>query len=157
MPSKVRQKLLYRLGQLLIRFGALTRAARSVLLDQFVGAVLLPEETIREELGFSRRKLSAAELGTMKKRYGISMEAIVRRAQACGIITRVYCHQYLSFMQRMDWVGHEPVAYQGVEESDRFSRLLFRGVIEGKNSVSRAAALSNRSMNEFLRYHLPTF
>lgn len=156
-PDKVRHKLLHRLAQILLKFGAVSSLKKAELLQQFIGAVLLPEDTLKAELGIVRRKLSAAELGYLKRRYGISMEGIVKRAQACGIITKVYCQQFLSFMQRMDWIGKEPMVYEGTEESGRFIQLLFRGVIEGKVSVSKAAALSNQSLSAFLSAHPPTF
>lgn len=156
-PDKVRRTLLHRLAQLLLNFGAVTSLEKQALYEQFIGAVLLPEEILKAELGIIRKKLSTVELGNIKARYGISVESIVRRAQVCGIITKVYCQQFLSFMQRMDWIGSEPVAYHGVEQSNRFTQMLFRGVIEGRISASKAAALSNQSLSEFIKANPPTF
>jgi transcriptional regulator with XRE-family HTH domain len=156
-PDQVRHKLLHRLSQLLLTFGAVSSVQKAELQQQFIGAVLLPEDALKTELGIVRKKLSVAELGQIKRRYGISMEGIVKRAQACGIITKTYAQQFLSFMQRMDWIGKEPTAYEGTEESGRFIQMLFRGVIEGKISVSRAAALSNQSLSAFLGTHPPSF
>lgn len=76
----------------------------SRLQQQFVAAVLLPEETLKADLSVVRKKLSAAELGQIKRCYRTSMEGIVRRAQVCGIITRLTLSSFF-FMQRMDWIG----------------------------------------------------
>lgn len=85
------------------------------------------------------------------------MQGIRKRAQNCGIITKVYCQQFLSFMQRMGWTANEPVTYQGVEKSGRSTQMPFRGVIQGKISVSKAAAFSNQPLNAFLQAHPPAF
>ena len=57
---------------------------------------MLPEETIKTELGAHRNKLSTLELGNIKKQYGISMQAIVMRAKVCKIINENYTKQFFS-------------------------------------------------------------
>jgi len=87
--------------------------------------MLLPEATIKLELGAHRNKLSWLELGNIKKQYGISMQAIVMRAKECGIINENYTKQFFFFIKQMNWNIDEPVDYQGAEEGNRFEQLLF--------------------------------
>ncbi|WP_339070715.1 ImmA/IrrE family metallo-endopeptidase [Chitinophaga sp. 212800008-4] len=65
--------LLHELAHLLLKFGDIAEREKENLCHQFSGAMLLPEETIKAELGAHRRKLSTLELGNIKKQYGISM------------------------------------------------------------------------------------
>jgi Zn-dependent peptidase ImmA (M78 family) len=93
------------------------------------------------------KKISTFELANIKKQYGISMQAIVMRANECGIINDQY----------KNWRVDEPAEYQGAEESDRFEQLLFRALIEDQISMSKAASLSNRSLAKFKKEYQPMF
>jgi Zn-dependent peptidase ImmA (M78 family) len=50
-----------------LTFGNISRKQKETLCYQFAGAMLLPEETIKAELGEHRNKLSPLELGNIKK------------------------------------------------------------------------------------------
>lgn len=152
-PDRIRLTLLHELAHLLLNFGDISLKQKETLCFQFAGAMLLPEETIKAELGEHRNKLSTLELGNIKKQYGISMQAIVMRAKDCGIINDHYTRQFFFFIKQMNWKIDEPFEYQGVEESNRFEQLLFRALIEDQISTSKAASLSNKSLTEFKKEH----
>lgn len=156
-PDRIRFTLLHELAHLLLKFGNITERQKETLCHQFAGAMLLPEETIKAELGNHRNKLSSLELGNIKKQYGISMQAIVMRAKDCNIINDHYTKQFFFFIKQMNWKVDEPVEYRGVEESNRFEQLLFRALIEDQISMSKAASLSNQSLAEFKKEHQPMF
>jgi Zn-dependent peptidase ImmA (M78 family) len=156
-PDRIRLTLLHELAHLLLTFGDISVKQKEILCFQFAGAMLLPEETIKTELGEHRNKLSTLELGNIKKQYGISMQAIVMRAKDCGIINEHYTKQFFFFIRQMNWKIDEPVEYLGVEESNRFEQLLFRALIEEQISMSKAASLSNQSLAEFKKEHQPMF
>lgn len=156
-PDRIRFTLLHELAHLLLKFGNVTKHQKETLCHQFAGAMLLPEETIKAELGTHRNKLSTLELANIKKQYGISMQAIVMRARACGIINDHYTRQFFFFMEQMNWRVDEPVEYQGAEESNRFEQLLFRALIEDQISISKAASLSDLSLVEFKKAHQQIF
>lgn len=156
-PDRIRFTLLHEVAHLLLKFGDITEKEKETLCHQFSGAMLLPEETIKGELGAHRSKLSILELGNIKKQYGISMQAIVMRARACGIINDNYTKQFFFFMKQMSWRVDEPTDYQGAEESNRFEQLLFRALVEEQISMSKAASLSNQSLAEFRKQHQPMF
>lgn len=156
-PDRIRFTLLHELAHLLLKFGGITESQKETLCHEFSGAMLLPEEAIKAELGMHRNKLSSLELGNVKKQYGISMQAIVMRARACGIINDHYTKQFFFFMKQMSWRVDEPVEYHGVEESNRFEQLLFRALVEEQISMSKAASLSNQSLADFKKEHQPMF
>ncbi|MCF0050608.1 XRE family transcriptional regulator [Dyadobacter sp. LJ53] len=148
-PDRIRFTLLHELGHLLLNFGNVTENQKEILCHQFAGAILMPEETLKQELGAHRNKLSLQELGNIKKHYGISMQAIVKRALECGIVNDHFAKQFLGMMKEMGWRTLEPVAYEGVEKSNRFDQLIFRGIAEEQISMTKAAALKNMRLAEF--------
>lgn len=152
-PDRIRFTLLHELAHLLLKFGAVPDRQKETLCHQFAGAMLLPEQAIKSELGDYRNKLSPLELGNIKKQYGISMQAIVMRAKACGIINEHYTKQFFFFINQMNWKVDEPFEYEGVEQSNRFEQLLFRGLVEDQLSMSKAASLNNQSLAEFKKQH----
>jgi Zn-dependent peptidase ImmA (M78 family)/DNA-binding XRE family transcriptional regulator len=156
-PDRIRFTLLHELAHLLLSFNDISLKQKETLCHQFAGAMLLPEDTLKSELGSHRNKLSTTELGNIKKQYGISMQAIVMRAKDCGIINEHYTRQFFFFMKQMNWKVDEPVEYSGVEESNRFEQLLFRALIEDQISMSKAAALCNMPLAEFKRKHQMMF
>jgi Zn-dependent peptidase ImmA (M78 family)/DNA-binding XRE family transcriptional regulator len=156
-PDRIRLTLLHELAHLLMTFGNITLKQKETLCYQFAGALLLPEETIKAELGAHRNKLSTLELANIKKQYGISMQAIVMRAKNCGIINEHYTKQFFFIFKQMNWRVDEPYDYAGVEESNRFEQLLFRALIEDQISMSKAASLNNQSLADFKKEHQMVF
>jgi Zn-dependent peptidase ImmA (M78 family)/transcriptional regulator with XRE-family HTH domain len=148
-PDRIRFTLLHELGHLLLQFADVDEKQKEVLCHQFAGAVLMPENVLKEKLGPHRSKLSIQELGSLKKQYGISMQAIVRRAVECKIVSEHYARHFFKMIEELGWKSREPVAYEGLECSYRFDRLLFRALAEEQISLSKAAALKNMKLAEF--------
>ncbi len=153
--DRLRMTLLHELGHLLLDFGTISYQKVESLCYQFAAALLLPEKTLKSELGEHRKNLSITELGYIKMQYGISMQAIVMRARDCGIINSNYTKQFFFYLKQMNWKVDEPSEYDylGLEKSNRFEQLLSRALIEGQISQSKAAALSNQSVAEFRENH----
>jgi Zn-dependent peptidase ImmA (M78 family)/DNA-binding XRE family transcriptional regulator len=156
-PDRIRFTLLHELAHLLLKFGNITERQKETLCHQFAGAMLLPEKTIKAELGEHRNKLSINEIGNIKKQYGISMQAVVMRAKDCGIINEHYTKQFFFMIKQMNWKVDEPVEYSGAEESNRFEQLLFRALIEDQISMSKAASLNNQTLADFRKEHKLAF
>ncbi|HCY42408.1 MAG TPA: DNA-binding protein [Prolixibacteraceae bacterium] len=156
-PDRIRFSLLHELAHLLLKFGNVTEKQKETLCHQFAGAMLLPEETIKAEIGEHRNKLSTLELANIKKQYGVSMQAIVMRAKDCGIINEHYTKQFFFLIKQLGWKVDEPYDYMGVEESNRFEQLLFRALIEDQISMSKAASLNNQSLADFKKQHQMVF
>ncbi|KAA3652402.1 MAG: ImmA/IrrE family metallo-endopeptidase [Bacteroidetes bacterium] len=156
-PDRIRFTLLHELAHLLLKFGNITERQKETLCHQFAGAMLLPEKTLKAELGEHRNKLSINELGNIKKQYGISMQAVVMRAKDCGIINEHYTKQFFFIIRQMNWKVDEPVEYNGAEESNRFEQLLFRALVEDQISMSKAASLNNQTLADFRKEHQMAF
>jgi len=156
-PDRIRFTLLHEMAHLFLKFGNITDRQKETLCHQFAGAMLLPEETIKAELGEHRNKLSSLELAAIKKQYGISMQAIIMRAKDCGIINENYTKQLFFLFKQMNWKIDEPYEYEGVERSNRFEQLLFRALIEDQISISKAASLNNQTLADFRKEHQMAF
>lgn len=148
--DRVRFTLLHELAHLLLKFDPkLTVNQIEKLCHQFAGAVLLPKETFLEELGLHRNRLSITELGHIKRQYGISMQAIVYRANLLGIVNDHYKAQFFNMMKQMNWRIEEPISYDGMEKATRFDQLLYRAIAEELISISKGAALKNMKVADF--------
>jgi Zn-dependent peptidase ImmA (M78 family)/DNA-binding XRE family transcriptional regulator len=147
---RLRFTLLHELGHLLLNFDiSLGNKEIEKLCHQFAGALLLPDETIYEELGRKRKRLSIQELGNVKKQYGISLQAIVMRASVCGIITDSFKRNFFNEFEQNNWQNNEPIFFEGNEESGRFEQLIYRALSEELISVSKAASFRNMSLISF--------
>lgn len=149
--DRIRFTLLHELAHLLLgnSFGDITENQKETLCHQFAGSMLLPDIAIKAELGENRNRLLIPELGNIKKQYGISLQAIVMRAKSCGIINENYTKQFFFMIKQMGWKIIEPIQYEGVEESNRFDQLIYRGLAEEQISMSKAASLKNQKLSEF--------
>ncbi|WP_158860970.1 helix-turn-helix domain-containing protein [Lunatibacter salilacus] len=145
---------LHELGHLLLDVNGYEDKQKEKFCHAFASAILIPEKTLRKELGGKRNKLSMNELGAIKQQYGISMQALVYRAKNLGLISENYLKQFYIVFNQLGFRVNEPVAYEGVEHSNRFSQLLFRALAEEFISISKAAALKNQKLAEFRKENL---
>lgn len=142
---------LHELGHLVMRsqISSMELKQKEAYCNYFAGAMLMPEELFRKELGGTRKKILFNELAAIKKQYGMSYKAIIYRAKNLGIISDLYCRQFMFMMSNMGYRINEPVQYMGYEKSNRFSQLLSRAVAEEIISTSKAAALNNQKLADF--------
>lgn len=147
--ERKRLTALHELGHLLLQFGQeLTHREKEHLCFRFAGAMLIPEETFRMELGQHRSQVSLQELISMKETYGISVQAIMQRAKDLGIISDF---AYLHFRK---WINENRTEeglgqYIGKEQSGRFKQLIYRAAAEEVISMSKAANLANLKLAAF--------
>lgn len=147
--DRTRFTVLHELGHLLLPLSGLGEREKETYCHQFAAAMLFPRETAEKEMGKSRTKLLIQELGALKQQYGISIQALVYRARDLGIITDSYLKQFMFIMAHNQWKVNEPIQYEGVEKSNRFNQLIFRALAEELISISKAAALTNQTLNDF--------
>jgi Zn-dependent peptidase ImmA (M78 family)/transcriptional regulator with XRE-family HTH domain len=111
------------------------------LAHRFAAAFLVPRDAALRELGEKRRSLSVQELGLLKERWGLSMQAWVRRGFDLGVIDHAeYKRLNIEFRSR-GWHRAEPYAYEGIEEPILLKRLVCRALSEGIISESEAREL----------------
>ena len=114
---------------------------REKICHRFAGAMLMPREVFAAEWGGFRHRVSIEELKALKRRYGISIAAIMRRALDLGLIDPSLYRRFCIAQKSEGWHRQEPGAYPGVEVSSRFGQLVLRPMAEEMISVSKGAAL----------------
>jgi len=154
--ERKRLTALHELAHLLLNFSpGLSHRDIERLCYRFAAAMLVPEKTMRQELGNHRSHLSIPELIAIKETYGISIQALVQRAKDLGIITEYMFIEFRKWISknraearlsgRQEGLGN----YIGVEKSSRFEQLLYRAAAEEVISMSKAASLANLKLAEF--------
>ncbi len=146
-PDRIRFTAAHELAHILCRLPK--KSHREKLCHTFAGAFLLPKEILEKELRKKREQITLWELGEIKKLYGISMQAIVKRAHMLGVVSEFYYRRFREMINQKGWNKREPVDYTRKEESIRFRQLLHYAVSEGIITLSRAAELANMSLSEF--------
>ncbi len=148
--DRKRFTLLHELAHLLLRFPEqVEEKTEERLCDAFAGAMLLPGEKVKEILGNNRSALMWNELVLIKEMYGISMRAILYRANQHNIITDYDLTNKMIELNRFYGRKDEPGRYKGNEKAVRFKHLLLRGMAEEVISISKAAELAGKKMADF--------
>lgn len=138
----------HELAHLFFEIMAVSDKEKENLCHRFAGAFLIPKEVMFREFGRKRGNFSLQELTELKKEYGISLKAIIRRAFELEIITASKYKSVCIEFSKRGWNANEPGEYRGEEEPKRFQRLLYRALAEGLVTVSKAAALGNSTIEE---------
>lgn len=115
----------------------------------FAGAFLIPRDRFISNLSAPRKQISVRELIEMKAYYGVSMQAIMRRAKELDVINEKTYTGFTIHFAKQGWRKEEPGRYEGEERALRFHRLLYRAAAEGVISLSKAASLNNQPLAEF--------
>lgn len=108
---------------------------------RFAGAFLFPAESVKKEFGQRRAKLHIYELRSLKEKYGISMQVVMRRAYEQEILTDAGYKSMNFLFSKFGYRKKEPGDQLPSEHPERFSRLAYRALAEGMVSPSKAAEL----------------
>ncbi len=107
------------------------------LAHRFAAALIVPDEHAYRELGRERRRLDWGELMMLKRKYGLSMAAWVRRARDLNIISENHYEALNIEISSFGWRTCEPVEYLGDEEPLLLKQMIQRAVTEGLVSPDR--------------------
>lgn len=144
--DRVRFTAAHELGHLLCGFaGAEGPEGRC---HAFGAAFLLPRAVLERAFGGARRRVTLGELGEIKETYGVSLQAVMYRAHALGLVTDRQLRTFRETIKARGWAVEEPVAYAGRERATRFRRLLRYAVAAGIMDVARAADLGGMPPEE---------
>jgi Zn-dependent peptidase ImmA (M78 family)/transcriptional regulator with XRE-family HTH domain len=146
---------MHELGHLVLNFPAgADEAFCEKACNRFAGAMLLPIEVLRQEIGINRTKVALAELIPIKEYYGISLAAMVYRGKELGIFADSVARRFWKMRNQNpelkkeegDKFGH----YPGEERSYRFEQLLAKALTLELVSYSKAAQMAGVKL-EYLR------
>ncbi len=146
-PDRIRFTAAHELAHILCEFPK--NSQKENLCHAFASAFLLPKVILERELMKKREQITLWELGEIKQSYGISIQAVVKRAHMLGIVSDFYYRNFREVLNQKGWKKVEPVDYNGKEEAIRFRQLLHYAVSEEIITLSRGAELANMSFSEF--------
>lgn len=112
--------------------------------DRFARALLVPAETLREEVGPIRTRILLPELLLLKGRFGIGVPALIVRLFETGIIRRHYARQMFEAIERHGWRVQAPDPLPA-ERPIRFLQSVQRAEAEKLITPREAAELLNEA------------
>jgi Zn-dependent peptidase ImmA (M78 family)/DNA-binding XRE family transcriptional regulator len=117
---------------------------------RFAGAFLAPEPVVRMELGNSRSFVSVEELHLLKHKYGMSIQAWIRRGADLNIISHHVYQVLMAMFSANDWRKQEPGdPYPPEEPPKHFEHMLRRLHAEEAITFSRAQELFGKNLKVF--------
>lgn len=150
--ERIRFTIIHELAHLLLKFVDTILADEKYverLCHHFSSCFLIPSKMLVKMIGGMKRTyISINELISIKELFGISIAAIIHRLQRHEVITSVYYKKWNVYMNNNYGKDREPGHYQGDEKSNYFEQMLNRAISEEIISLSKAAVLSNSSVNE---------
>ena len=142
----------HELGHLQMICGEMPEKEEEKLAHRFAAALLVPEAVAREELGSQRRHLSLGELGVLKQKYGLSIQAWVRRAKDLDIISENEYKTLCIEISRRGWRGRKPEPvefdFKGYEQPTRLKQMTLRALSEGIISQEQAERICKGSTQD---------
>ena len=138
--DRTRYNLAHEFGHLYLDCDDLPEKERENIAHRFAAALLAPEEAVIRELGGPRRNLNLAELGLLKRKYGLSIQAWIRRAHDLGLINANLYRNLYTELSTLGWRKKEPEKfdYQGDEEPLLLKQYTLRALNEGIIDADRA-------------------
>lgn len=134
------------------------KAGCEALCHRFAGAFLLPRRAVERLFGPVRRRIALEELAAVKRTYGISLQAIMYRALALGVVGERQFRSFREAVRARGWIVTEPVEYAGPEEGAvRFRRLVRYAVVSGILELERAADLAGVGSDDLKVEMTPIF
>jgi transcriptional regulator with XRE-family HTH domain len=112
---------------------------------RFGAAFLAPAEQLRRDVGEKRNRIQKDELFYLKKRYGMSIQAMLFRLKDLRIITETYYRQWCIQINKFGWKKCEPIEILP-EKPERFHQQVLRALSEELITETEADQLLNHVM-----------
>ncbi|MDB5243645.1 MAG: hypothetical protein JWP57_4270 [Spirosoma sp.] len=142
-PVRKRFTALHELAHLIFSFSEdIEHGYLEKCCHRFASAMLVPKPVMRRLLGESRAHLAIAELTAIKVQYGISVQALIKRAYDLQIIRdHLYKGLFIWLTKTKNRKEEKLGIYKGIEKSYRFRQLIYRLAAEELVTLKKAANL----------------
>jgi len=114
---------------------------------RFGAAFLAPAESIRNDVGGVRRRVSLVELLLLKRKYGMSVQALIYRLRDLDIIGAAQATALWKQVNACGWKREEPESLPA-ERPQWSRRAAARAVAEGTLTLDEAEAILGTTMGE---------
>lgn len=143
--ARQRLNLAHELGHLVLKTGKGVDEEKAAF--RFGAAFLAPASTLRREVGVRRSAIGLDELLLLKRRYGMSLQALVHRLQDLGVINDAHAQQWWRTINTQGWKKVEPEEAPP-EEPQWLRRATLRAFSEGLLTAGEAEALLGEKVEE---------
>ncbi len=145
--DRLRLSLAHELGHLVMELEEMHSKEEEKLAYRFAAALLAPADHAYRELGRKRQHLDWGELEALKRKYGMSMAAWIRRAHDLNIINDSVYKSMNQFIRIHSWHIDEPGSYRGDEEPLQLKQMAQRAVAEGLMSPDRITRVASELLD----------
>lgn len=148
--ERLRFTAFHELGHLILRFDEIfSKKEKENFCNLFANEMLIPSKQFIKLIGSSRKDISLQELIPIQKQFGISIDALMYKAKELNIITdsrfKGYCIKKNQYSDLKSKIIKSRIPK---ESSDRFVALVYRAISDEMISISKAASLLGKSVNE---------
>ncbi|MFQ6117648.1 MAG: ImmA/IrrE family metallo-endopeptidase, partial [Candidatus Bipolaricaulia bacterium] len=126
--ERQRLNLAHELGHLVLDIPQNVDEERAAF--RFGAAFLTPATVVYREVGERRAFIQAEELLLFKRRFGMSIQALLYRLRDLGIITESYYRRWCMDINRLGWRRQEPLEFPP-EQPQWLRRNVLRALAEG--------------------------
>ena len=126
--DRQRLNLAHELGHTVLRVGSEVDEEKAAF--RFAGAFLAPRGEFVDEVGAKRSYFDLDELKLLKRKFGMSIQALLRRMRDLDVINDNYYQQWCINISRSGWRREEPAPLSR-EEPQWLQRTVLRGIAEG--------------------------
>lgn len=151
-PERQKLTLFHEIGHKVMNIPAdVEDKEREKLCNVFASEMIIPSETFKEIFGEKRQMISSWELKDVQREFGISVRALMMKAEQLGVVTtnryKWFCittnkAENEKFRQYIDATAIQPL------HSSRFERLVYRLLASDVITSSKAAELLDISVSE---------
>lgn len=142
--ERQRLSLAHELGHLILKIGPNLDEEKAAF--RFGAAFLAPAQVVYREIGKRRDTILREELVLFKKRFGLSVQALVRRLYDLDIISEGYYRHWMMLINRLKWKRKEPDELEP-EQSQWLRQTALRAYAEGLIAREEAERLIGRSLD----------
>ena len=140
--DRQRLNITHELGHLILDINKKVDSEKAAF--RFGAAFLAPAEQLRRDVGTNRSNLQIEELCYLKKRYGISIQAILYRLKDLDIISETYYKKWCVHISKKGWKKNEPIEIQP-EKPERFQQQIRYAFSEGLITQQDVERLRNQT------------
>ncbi|MQB22569.1 ImmA/IrrE family metallo-endopeptidase [Agrobacterium tumefaciens] len=141
--ERKRFTMAHELGHMVLGLAASLDAEKAA--HRFAGAFLLPADMLRAEVGVTRSTISLGELTALKRKYGVSIQALTYRCRELAIISETTFRELFKVFSERGWRTppfREPECLPAEYElPHRFERLCLRAYSENLVDITHVSEL----------------
>ena len=143
--ERQRLSLTHELGHLVLRLAEGVEEEKAAF--RFGAAMLAPAEAVRRDVGSHRRHVDLQELLLLKRRYGMSVQALLYRLRDLGIISEGQYKSGCVDINKMGWRRAEPMALEP-EQPMWLRQNVLRAVSEGVLSTREGEEMLGEAVSK---------